>query len=157
MLFRVSRVLLSITLLLVSIAAAQQAAAPSSKSTAGSLPSEETVNAFMKATFGYDPSLTWKVADIRPSQAEGVAHAKFIAFGVAAKVVVVVEDQNPRLRPGLLTEKVGSRKSADASAYHNQVVSLAGVRRRSGGVPESPIAQAVCNFKRTDMAAAQAG
>ena len=81
MLFRVSRVLLSITLLLVSIAAAQQAAAPSSKSTAGSLPSEETVNAFMKATFGYDPSLTWKVADIRPSQAEGVAQVSVVVTG----------------------------------------------------------------------------
>ncbi len=36
------------------------------------LPSEETVNAFMKQMFGYDPSVTWKIVTIRPSQAEGL-------------------------------------------------------------------------------------
>ena len=28
------------------------------------LPSEETVNAFMKQMFGYDPSVSWKVVSI---------------------------------------------------------------------------------------------
>jgi protein-disulfide isomerase len=37
------------------------------------LPSEENVNAFLHATFGYDPQLTWKIIGIRPSQAEGLA------------------------------------------------------------------------------------
>jgi protein-disulfide isomerase len=37
------------------------------------LPSEETVDAFMKQMFGYDPSVSWKVASIRPSEAQGVA------------------------------------------------------------------------------------
>ena len=37
------------------------------------LPSEEDVNAFLHQTFGYDPQLTWKIAGIRPSQAEGLA------------------------------------------------------------------------------------
>jgi protein-disulfide isomerase len=37
------------------------------------LPSEDVVNAFMHATFGYDPQLTWKILSIKPSQAEGLA------------------------------------------------------------------------------------
>jgi len=54
------------------------------------LPSEETVNAFMKQMFGYDPSVSWKVAAIRPSPAEGLS-----------EVVVVLSNpqgqQNSRL------------------------------------------------------------
>jgi len=38
-----------------------------------SLPSEDEVNGFLQATFGYDPQLTWKIAGIRPSKAEGLA------------------------------------------------------------------------------------
>jgi protein-disulfide isomerase len=37
------------------------------------LPSEEEVNAFLHATFGYDPRLTWKIIGIRQSEAEGLA------------------------------------------------------------------------------------
>jgi protein-disulfide isomerase len=37
------------------------------------LPSEETVNAFLQQTFGYDPTVTWKIASIKPSIAEGLA------------------------------------------------------------------------------------
>jgi protein-disulfide isomerase len=37
------------------------------------LPSVETVNAFLHETFGYNPSMSWKVADIKPSEAEGLA------------------------------------------------------------------------------------
>ena len=49
-------------------APAAQAAADSSR-----LPAEAEVDAFMKATFGYDPQLTWKIVGIKPSQAEGLA------------------------------------------------------------------------------------
>jgi protein-disulfide isomerase len=37
------------------------------------LPSEDEVNGFMHATFGYDPQLTWKILSIKPSKAEGLA------------------------------------------------------------------------------------
>jgi protein-disulfide isomerase len=37
------------------------------------LPTEAEVNSFMKATFGYDPQLTWKIVSIKPSEAEGLA------------------------------------------------------------------------------------
>ena len=37
------------------------------------LPSEDDVNGFLQQTFGYDPKLTWKIASITPSKAEGLA------------------------------------------------------------------------------------
>ena len=37
------------------------------------LPSEETVNAFLQQTFGYDSTVTWKITAIKPSIAEGLA------------------------------------------------------------------------------------
>ncbi|HET7440545.1 MAG TPA: thioredoxin domain-containing protein, partial [Terriglobales bacterium] len=37
------------------------------------LPSEETVNAFMQQNFAYDSSLSWKINDIKPSKAQGLA------------------------------------------------------------------------------------
>ena len=37
------------------------------------LPSEDEVNAFLRATFGYDPQLTWKIVSIKPSEAQGLA------------------------------------------------------------------------------------
>ena len=73
-------------LVLSMFAVAQQK--PASKSTKGgagkpatqlgthasaNLPSEDDVNAFLRDTFGYDPQLTWKIASIKPSKAEGLA------------------------------------------------------------------------------------
>src|SRR5215469_1304332 len=46
---------------------------PAQQKTDPALPSEETVNSFMQQTFGYDSSVTWKVASIRPSEAPGLA------------------------------------------------------------------------------------
>jgi len=40
--------------------------------TAG-LPSEDDVNQFLHANFGYEPQLSWKILSIKPSQAEGLA------------------------------------------------------------------------------------
>jgi protein-disulfide isomerase len=37
------------------------------------LPSEETVNAFLREMFGYNPSVSWKVSEIKPSEAQGLA------------------------------------------------------------------------------------
>jgi protein-disulfide isomerase len=62
-----------------AFAAGQQPAAPKAKSapaktaaTEDSLPSEETVDAFLRATWGYNPTLSWKVASIKPSKAQGL-------------------------------------------------------------------------------------
>ena len=37
------------------------------------LPSEDTVNAFLHQMFGYEPDVTWKIIDIKPAEAEGLA------------------------------------------------------------------------------------
>jgi protein-disulfide isomerase len=37
------------------------------------LPTEDTVNAFLFQMFGYDPTVTWKVTEIRPSELPGLA------------------------------------------------------------------------------------
>jgi protein-disulfide isomerase len=58
-------IVLAVTLLLGSAVFAQDKAPV--------LPSEETVNAFLQQTFGYDPTVTWKIASIKPSIAEGLA------------------------------------------------------------------------------------
>ena len=57
---------------LVQLAAALMLATPLFSQSAG-LPSEEAVNGFMQQTFGYDSSVTWKIASIKPSTADGLA------------------------------------------------------------------------------------
>jgi protein-disulfide isomerase len=42
-------------------------------SASSSLPSEATFDAFLKKMFGYDQNLTWKIVEIKPSEAAGVA------------------------------------------------------------------------------------
>lgn len=51
-------------------------AAPSSTANSAAsdgLPTEDTVNAFMREMMGYDSNLSWKVDTIRPSEAAGLA------------------------------------------------------------------------------------
>jgi protein-disulfide isomerase len=67
---------LVVVLLFAAAAVAQQKSAGS-----GPLPSEDTVNAFMKATFGYDSTLTWKILSIKPSEAEGMAEVDVTVTG----------------------------------------------------------------------------
>jgi protein-disulfide isomerase len=82
----------SIALLVIAVlaivATAQQKPASKPKPAAAAaasldagLPSEETVNAFMHATFGYDPQLTWKIQSIKPSAAEGLAEVDVLISG----------------------------------------------------------------------------
>ena len=85
-----------VCLLLATMAAAQQppatshaagkpASAKSSMSASPSqpagttvLPSEEVVQAFLQQTFGYDSALSFKIASIKPSVAEGLAEVDVI-------------------------------------------------------------------------------
>src|SRR5438045_8049839 len=69
-----------IVLLLASLMSAQQKTPPDSKKAAppeptfsARLPTEETVNAFMQQMFGHDSSVSWKVLEIKPAEAEGLA------------------------------------------------------------------------------------
>src|SRR5260370_22318651 len=42
------------------------------------LPSEDTVNSFLFQMFGYDPTITWKVNEIRPSEIPGLAEVSVV-------------------------------------------------------------------------------
>ena len=72
-------------LLLVSFVVAQDKTSPKPKESSPPvptfstrLPSEETVNAFMKQMFGYDSSVSWKVVSIRPAEAQGIAEVMVV-------------------------------------------------------------------------------
>lgn len=73
-------------LLAASLVSAQQKPAAAKSTTpktsatnaTARLPTEESVNGFLKSTFGYQPSLTWKIADIRPSKAQGLAQVSVV-------------------------------------------------------------------------------
>lgn len=78
---------LSIVLLSALLAGAQQKPAAKPASTAApaakakgttTLPTEEIVNAFLQQTFGYNPQLSWKVQNIKPSAAEGLAEVDVV-------------------------------------------------------------------------------
>lgn len=57
-------------------------AAPAAATPAASLPSEEDVNTFLYQTFGYNPTLSWKVTEIRPTRIAGLT-----------EVIVIISDQ----------------------------------------------------------------
>jgi len=89
-------------MILLSLAIAQQKSSAKSKGApppvptfSTRLPSEETVNAFMKQMFGYDPAVSWKIAAIRPSQAEGLTEVLVVlstAQGQQNSRLYVTED-----------------------------------------------------------------
>jgi protein-disulfide isomerase len=101
---RSSIVLMTATLALASLTLSAQTAAPntpakgaSAQSTSqGSLPSEATFNEFLKRMFGWNQDLTWKVADIKPSEAAGLSEATVIfntPKGQQATRIYVTADQ----------------------------------------------------------------
>jgi protein-disulfide isomerase len=57
--------------------ARSSAASTVTPSTAG-LPSEATVNSFIKRMFGYEESLTWKITSIAPAAAPGLAEVNVV-------------------------------------------------------------------------------
>jgi len=60
------------------------------------LPSEETVNGFLHDMFGYDPSITWKIIDIKPAEAEGLAQVDVLLSspqGQGTNTIYVTSDQ----------------------------------------------------------------
>ena len=55
-----------------------KAANSSSAAPATVLPTEDTMNSWLLHMFGYDPSITWKIADIKPSEIPGLAEVNVI-------------------------------------------------------------------------------
>ena len=68
--------------MLITLAGAQQkpvTSQPAAKTpTAANVPSEETVNAFMRHMFGYDPSVSWEVVAIKPSALAGISEVNVV-------------------------------------------------------------------------------
>ncbi len=71
---------LSLCALSVPVYAQTKAAVPATPATtsATSLPSQATVEAFLKQMFGWNQELTWKVADIKPAEAAGFSEVTSI-------------------------------------------------------------------------------
>src|SRR5262249_31394493 len=42
------------------------------------LPAEDTVNAFLQHMFGYDKAVTWRIVEIKPSPAPGIADVSVV-------------------------------------------------------------------------------
>src|SRR5215469_2357410 len=82
---------------------------PSTISSTGSgnasLPTEATVEAFLKKTFGWNQDLTWKVIEIKPSEASGVSQIT-VAFntprGGQVSRIYVTADQKYAFMADLL-------------------------------------------------------
>src|ERR1039457_1966613 len=75
--------------------AAKPAAAASAKEVATVLPTEDTVNAFLFQMFGYDPTVSWKVSEIRPSVMPGLAEVSVVirnSQGATVNRLVVSSD-----------------------------------------------------------------
>jgi protein-disulfide isomerase len=87
---------------------------PAAKSTANSssssacttaLPTEDTVNSFLFQTFGYDPAITWKITDIRPSEVPGLAEVSVVittAQGANSNRLLVSSDGKHAISGDLL-------------------------------------------------------
>jgi protein-disulfide isomerase len=94
--------LCSLVLILVSFSVAQQKPSLKSKDAPSPiptfstrLPSEETVNSFMRQMFGYDPSVSWKIVAIRPAPAKGLSEVLVVlsnAQGQQNSRLYVTED-----------------------------------------------------------------
>src|SRR5678816_647742 len=54
------------------------------------LPTEDTVNSFLQRMFGYDSNLTWKIVEIKPSAAPGLAD-------VSVLISTAQGQQNPHI------------------------------------------------------------
>src|ERR1700733_9854521 len=82
---------------------------------------------------------------------------KFIATSVAAEVVVVLEDQNPRVRTGMAAVEVSCGEAADPAADDHEIVGFASALRLGGRVPKRTVAELMRDFKRAGMTPAKSG
>ncbi len=77
---------------------------------------------------------------------------KFVALGMTAEIIVIVENEDARLGPCLEVE-ISRGKAAYAAAHHHQIEFLTAVVKRGGAVPEISVAQFMRRFEGTGMAA----
>ncbi|MGH9512687.1 MAG: thioredoxin domain-containing protein [Terriglobales bacterium] len=94
------------------------------------LPSEETVNAFLHETFGYNPDLSWKVSDIKPSEAEGLAEV----------VVVITTPQGLQTNQFYVTEDGKHAITGDIIPFGSHPFAAARIKleKEASGVARGP-------------------
>jgi hypothetical protein len=68
---------------------------------------------------------------------------ELVSFGVAAEIVMVVEDQNAGVGTRRGTIEIGRGEPANASAHHGQIVILARIDRTRSGFREATVTQRV--------------
>src|SRR5258707_12907710 len=74
------------------------------------------------------------------AQQRAPAGLKFVALRVPAKIVVIVQNQNPRILSRSLAVKICRRQPANPSANNNQIVCFSAPGRRSERIPALSIA-----------------
>src|ERR1700730_5676467 len=79
---------------------------------------------------------------------------EFVAFGVTAEIVVIIENEDAAAGLGLRAVKVRGGETADACTDDDQVVFLAGITRRRPGLA---VAQRMSVLEGAGVIAAQAG
>jgi protein-disulfide isomerase len=89
-----SRLVVGVCLLAVSLSASGQ---QRSSGATAQLPSEATVNNFLKHMFGWNPNLAYKVVDIKPSEAPGIAQVTVVfntTEGQAVQKIYITPDEH---------------------------------------------------------------
>src|SRR6516164_7373546 len=81
---------------------------------------------------------------------------QLVAFGVAPKIVVVLEDQNSSRIPSLRSKKMRGREATDARTHNDEVVRFVSVGDLAHSFPECAVAQSMHGLKCTGMTAAHA-
>lgn len=149
----ISRVLFAAMIVPASLtfATAQQKDAPSiakparvhASPSSVKLPSEETVNAFLRETFAYNPSLSWKISDIKPSQAEGLAEV----------TVVVTTPQGLQTNQFYVTPDGTHAITGDIIPFgaHPYAAAQHKLEREASGVSRGPADAIVTIFEFSDL------
>src|SRR5260221_524439 len=91
------------------------------------------------------------------AQQRAPAGLKFVALRVPAKIVVIVQNQNPRILSRSLAVKICRRQPANPSANNNQIVCFSAPGRRSERIPALSIAKLMRIRECTVVIAAHPG
>ena len=99
------------------------------------LPTEDTVNSFLYQMFGYEPTITWKITEIRPSQAAGLTEVTVVVTspqGSNANKLFVTADGKHAISGDILP--FGAKPFEDARAKLEK-----GVNGAAKGPAKAPV------------------
>ena len=85
------------------------------------------------------------------AQEQATRNLKFVALGVPAEVVMIIEDQDARARARLLAIEVGCRQTTDTAPHHYKIVGFASAFRIGSSAPESFVPQLVRDLEGTGV------